>query len=218
MITQDISQQWYTEMQFHSCPDSSTDVHVDMLSMEHVDRILRHNVEYRGLLLWLPILQLGCWKHDQLEREARWRGRKFGFFGGKCWWNGLKLSWNNSSLLAHHFHQVSLSGSSGTMRYHAKTYCLGQRLLGSVRGWKKHDRVWGGDYLTSKENALLTVSKCQPHPINTSDDSCLVCKALDGLLSLLQRQSEWLGSRLPSLTTPEDDQNSQDPNYRPQQT
>ncbi len=57
------------------------------------------------------------------------------------WWNGLKFSWNNPNPLAHHFHQVSPPGSSGTMHYHAKPYHPGQRLLGSVKGWKKRDRV-----------------------------------------------------------------------------
>ncbi len=109
--------------------------------VEHLDMILRHNVEYRASLSGLPISVPECSKWDQLGREACQRGWKFGFFGGKCWWNGLKLSWNNPSPLAHHFHQVSLPGSSGAMHYHAKPYHLGQRLLGSVRGWKKCDRV-----------------------------------------------------------------------------
>ncbi len=81
------------------------------------------------------------------QSETNWRGRhakeaeNLAFSGGKRRWNGLKLSQNNPSPLAHHFHRVSLTGSSGAMRYHAKPYRLGQRLLGSVRGWKKRDRV-----------------------------------------------------------------------------
>ncbi len=104
---------------------------------------------------WWVLHCQGCpfWCHSA-QKEATWRGRhakqaeNVAFSGGKCWWNGLKLSQNNPSSLAHHFHQVSLPGSSSTMCYHAKPYRPGQRLLGSVRGWKKHDRVWGGDYLT----------------------------------------------------------------------
>ncbi len=37
------------------------------------------------------------------------------------------------------------------MCYHAKPYCPGQRLLGSVRGWTKRKWVWDGDYSTSKQ-------------------------------------------------------------------
>ena len=81
------------------------------------------------------------------QSETNWGRRhtteaeNVAFSGGKRWWNGQKLSWNNPSPLAHHFHQVSLPGSSGVMHYHAKPYHPGQRLLGSVRGWKKRDRV-----------------------------------------------------------------------------
>ncbi len=47
--------------------------------VEHVDVILAHNVQYRGLLLGLPILVPECSKQDQLEREARQRRWKLGF-------------------------------------------------------------------------------------------------------------------------------------------
>ncbi len=59
-------------------------LHWDILrwnfDVEHVDTILRHNVQYRASLLGLPILVLECSKWDQLEREACQRGWKFGFF------------------------------------------------------------------------------------------------------------------------------------------
>ncbi len=38
--------------------------------MERVDVILGHKVEYRSLMLRLPILVLVCSKASQLEREA----------------------------------------------------------------------------------------------------------------------------------------------------
>ena len=48
------------------------------------------------------------------------------------------------------------------MRYHAKPYHPGKRLVGSVMGSKKCDRVWEGDNSTCKENASMTVGKCWP--------------------------------------------------------
>ena len=45
--------------------------------------ILAHNVQYRGLLLGLPILVSECSKQDQLEREARQRDWKLGFCRGQ---------------------------------------------------------------------------------------------------------------------------------------
>ncbi len=98
---------------------------------------------------------------------TNWRGRhakeaeNLAFSGGKCWWNALKLSWGNPSPLAHHFHQASLSGSSGAMCYHAKPYCPGQRLLGPVRGWTKC-KVRVGVCLRSKQNASMTVGNSRP--------------------------------------------------------
>ena len=62
-------------------------LHWDILrwnfDVEHVDMILRHNVEYRASLSGLPILLLECSKHDQLEREARQRPENLAFSGGK---------------------------------------------------------------------------------------------------------------------------------------
>ncbi len=51
--------------------------------VEHVDMTLRYNVQYRGSLLGLPILVPEWSKRDQLGREARQRGWKFGFFRGQ---------------------------------------------------------------------------------------------------------------------------------------
>ncbi len=53
-------------------------LHWDILrwnfDVEHKDMILKHNDQYRGSLLGLPILVLKCSKQDQLEREALQRG------------------------------------------------------------------------------------------------------------------------------------------------
>ncbi len=130
--------------------------------VEHVDMILSHNVQYRASLSGLPILVPECSKGGHLEREACQRGWKFGFFRGQSWWNALKLSRYNPSPLTHHFHQASLSGFSGAMCYHAKPYRPDQRLLGSVRGWKKCKRVWEGENSKSKQNTLTTVGKSRP--------------------------------------------------------
>ncbi len=107
------------------------------------------------------------------------------FLGGKHLWNALKFLQKNPDPLAHHFHRVSLPRSSGAMRYHAKPYHLGQRLLGSVRGWKKHKRVREGDDLKSKQNTSMTVSKSRPHHLDTSEDGGLVYKTLDWLKASL---------------------------------
>ncbi len=48
-----------------------------------LDMILRHNVEYRASLSGLPILVPEWSKGGHLEREARQRGWKFGFFRGQ---------------------------------------------------------------------------------------------------------------------------------------
>ncbi len=50
-------------------------LHSDILrwnfDVEHVDMILRHNVEYRASLSGLPILMSQCSKGGHLEGEAR---------------------------------------------------------------------------------------------------------------------------------------------------
>ncbi len=120
------------------------------------------------------------------------------------------------------------------MRYHAKPYHPGQRLLGSVRGWKKHKRVREGDDLKSKQNTSMTVSKSQPHHLDTGLSSLTTAglsrsglsslatadnvrngRDLDCLLSLLLRMIwtvfsrycwEWSG--LCSLATADNVQNS----------
>ncbi len=165
--------------------------------VEHVDMVLRHNVQYRASLSGLPILVLEHSKRDQLGREACQRGWNLAFSGGKHWWKRLKLSQNNGSPLAHHFHWVSLSGTSGTMRYHAKPYCLGQMLLGSVRGRKKWDRVREGDYSTCKQNASPTVSNSRPHHLE-SNQACLLTILLMMICSafspLMRFRPFWLSS------------------------
>ncbi len=100
----------------------------------------------------LILISLGYWNWIDCLAMAK----NLTFSGGKYCWNGLKLSWNNPSPLAHHFHEVSLPRSSGAMCYHAKTY-LGQRLLGTVRGWKKHDRVtiWQAKKMHHRQLAIL---------------------------------------------------------------
>ncbi len=152
--------------------------------------------------------EVHCWGCpfwcQNAQKEATWRGRhakeaeNLAFSGGKRWWNGLKLSQSNPDPLAHHFHWVSLPGLSGTMSYHAKPYCPGQRLLGSVRGWKKCKRVREGEDSKSKQNTSTTVGKSRPGMARNGQD--LVC------LLLLLRTIETAGSCL-SSTTPEDDRN-----------
>ncbi len=140
--------------------------------VEHVDMIHRNNVQYRVS-----------------AKEAE----NLAFSGGKRWWNRLKLSWNNSSPLAHHFHRVSLPGSSGAIRCHAKHYRPGQRLLGSARGWKKRDKVtiWQVNKMHGRQSA--SVGLILSSPIRSAFSH--YCWG-------------WCG--LPSLATAEDNQNSQD--------
>ncbi len=76
------------------------------------------------------------------------------------------------------FTEFHSPGSPSAMRYHAKHDRLGQRLLGSVKGWRKRYRVRESDYSTSKQNASPTVGKCRPHHLESNQ----VC-----LLSLLLR-------------------------------
>ncbi len=84
------------------------------------------------------------------------------------------------------------------MCYHAKPYCPGQRLLGSVRGWKKRIRVREGDYLTSKQNISPTVGNSRL-PLQCKvkyDQNYYVCGGLPSLTTAgLSR------SGLPSLAT-----------------
>ncbi len=79
------------------------------------------------------------------------------------------------------------------MCYHAKLYCPGQRLLGSVRGWKKHKRVQEGDYLTSKQNVLPTVSNSWPGMARISSAFSVDCHDLICLLLLLLRTIKTAG-------------------------
>ncbi len=50
--------------------------------MKYLDLVLRHNVEYKGSMLCLPILMLQCSKVSQQEKEAHRRGLKFSFLEG----------------------------------------------------------------------------------------------------------------------------------------
>ncbi len=61
-----------------------------------------------------------------------------------------------------------IPGSSGAMRYRAKPCRPGQRLVGSVRGRKKRDRVQGGDNPTRTQNTSMTGGRSWLHPLATA--------------------------------------------------
>ncbi len=137
-------------------------LHWDILrwnfDVEHIDMILRHNAQYRASLSGLPILVLECSKRDQLEREARQRGWKFVFFRRQ------------------------------TLMKWTETFTEQSQPLGpSFPPGFTSQVLWRYAPLCHTLSSGLTVGNSRPHPINTSDDSHLVFKALDCLLSLLLR-------------------------------
>ena len=124
--------------------------------VEHIDTILRHNVQFRGSLWGLSILVLECSNRDQLEREACQRGWKLGLFRGQTLMKSTEIFMEQAQSPGPLFPPGFTPGKSGAMCYHGKPYGAGQRLLGSVRAWIKHDRMQMGDYSTCKQNASLT--------------------------------------------------------------
>ncbi len=104
-------------------------LHWDVLSwsfeVEHVDMI-RQNVEYRGSMLGLPILVLGCSKPDPLNPP---KGLEIWLFqGGNVDEKNCKFSWDNPSPQAHH--------STGFYLLHPPVPCaVKQNPIVPDKGW-----------------------------------------------------------------------------------
>ncbi len=149
-------------------------LHWDILrwnfDVEHVDMVLRHNVQYKASLLGLPILVLECSKWDQLEREAHQRGWKFDFFRGQMLMKWTETFTGQSQPLGPSFPPGFTPQVICHYALSCKTVSSGPKVARFCEGVKKARH---GDYLTSKQNASLTVGNSRPHCLK-SNQVCLL--------------------------------------------
>ncbi len=122
--------------------------------VKRVDVILEYDVEYRGLMLVLPILVLQCGRGGQPALQLP-RRLYFHFWGGWSWWNWLKIFWEKSLLQASYFQGESLPRPNVAGHEHAKPISSGEdvaRLCEFTKGvsrWRfniknMHQCWWSG--------------------------------------------------------------------------
>ncbi len=181
-------------------------LHWDILrwnfDVEHLYMILRHSVQYRGLLLGLPILVLECSKWDQLEREACQRGWKIGSFRGQTLMKWTEAFMEQSQPLGPSFPPGFTPRVLRRYVLPCKTLSSGPKVARFCEGVKKHNRVtiWQVNKIQCRQSAnlilillILLMTAIWSTKLWTAFSH--YCLGWSGLQS----------SGLPSLTTAEDD-------------